>query len=101
KSLHYVTSKAALVGFTRSLSRQVGGERICVNCVMPGAIVTEHELETASDRANTDERIIPLQAVQRRGDPEDLNGLFVHLAAEESDFLTGQTIVIDGGWTYA
>lgn len=101
KSLHYVTSKAALVGFTRSLSRQLGSERICVNCIMPGAIVTEHELEMASDRAATDERIIRLQAVQRRGDPEDLNGLFVHLAAEESDFLTGQTIVIDGGWTYA
>lgn len=101
KSLHYVSSKAALVGFTRSLSRQLGSERICVNCVMPGAILTEHELAVATDQAAVAERMAALQAVPRRGMPEDLSGLIVYLAAEESDFLTGQTIVIDGGWTYA
>jgi 3-oxoacyl-[acyl-carrier protein] reductase len=100
-SLHYVSSKAALVGFTRSLSRQVGPDGICVNCVMPGAILTEHELEMGADQTALAQRMAQLQAIPRRGRPDDLGGLFVHLAAPESDFLTGQTVVIDGGWTYA
>lgn len=93
--LQYVTSKSALLGFTRTLARAVGPDGIRVNCVAPGYTiagdVSADELESARERAES-ERALP-----RIETPEDLVGVVAFLASADSDFMTGQTIVVDGG----
>jgi 3-oxoacyl-[acyl-carrier protein] reductase len=99
--LHYVTSKAGVIGFTRSLAREVGSHGIRVNAVMPGAIRTEHELETFPGQAEAiDAMLFERQCLPYRGVAEDMVGAFVFLAAPESDFVTGQILTVDGGWTH-
>jgi 3-oxoacyl-[acyl-carrier protein] reductase len=97
-SLHYVTTKAGLIGFTRALAREVGKDGIRVNCVMPGAIRTEHEVEHFPDEERVAAVQAQVQSLPRRGVAEDLAGAFLYLASDESDFVTGQVIAVDGGW---
>ena len=91
--LHYVASKAALIGMTRSLAREVGEYGICVNAIAPGLV--EHEGQNAP-KALT-ELQLKARSIKRLQTPEDLMGTLVFLASSESDFMTGQTIVVDGG----
>jgi NAD(P)-dependent dehydrogenase (short-subunit alcohol dehydrogenase family) len=91
--LHYVASKAALIGMTRSLAREVGEYGICVNAIAPGLV--EHEGQNAP-KALT-ELQLKARSIKRLERPEDLFGTVVFLASPDSDFMTGQTIVVDGG----
>ncbi len=91
--LHYVASKAALIGMTRSLAREVGEYGICVNAIAPGLV--EHEGQNAP-KALT-ELQLKARSIKRLERPEDLLGTVVFLASSDSDFMTGQTIVVDGG----
>lgn len=91
--LHYVTSKAALIGMTRALAREVGGYGICVNTIAPGLV--EHEGQTAPKEFT--EFQLNVRTLKRLETPDDLNGTLVYLASSDSDFVTGQTIVVDGG----
>ena len=91
--LHYVASKAALVGMTRSLAREVGEFGICVNAIAPG--LGEHEGQNAP-KALT-ELQLKERSIKRIQTPEDLLGTLVFFASSDSDFMTGQTIVVDGG----
>ena len=91
--LHYVASKAALIGMTRSLAREVGDYGICVNAIAPGLV--EHEGQNAP-KALT-ELQLKERSIKRLQTPEDLLGVLTYLASSDSDFVTGQTIVIDGG----
>jgi 3-oxoacyl-[acyl-carrier protein] reductase len=101
RALHYVTSKAALIGFTRALAREVGRYGICVNSVMPGAIRTESEDELFPGTADAiAARQSVLQSIPRRGVASDLAGAFVFLGSRESDFITGQVLAVDGGWIH-
>lgn len=97
-ALHYVTTKAGVVGFTRALAREVGPDGITVNCVVPGAIRTEQELEEFPDQEGLRRRAVARQSVPRRGVPADLVSTFVYLASADSAFVTGQVINVDGGW---
>ena len=98
-ALHYVASKAALIGMTRSLAREVGKHGICVNCVMPGAIRTENEEELYPEAAERSAREQAVrQSIPRRGFAQDLAGTFLYLASADSDFVTGQVVLVDGGW---
>ncbi len=97
-AMHYSASKAAIIGIVRSLAREVGAEGIRVNAVMPGAIRTEHEQALAPDADAVAARILPKQALKRRGYSDDLAGAFVFLASDDSDFMTGQIVTVDGGW---
>ena len=97
-NLHYVTAKGAVVGFTRSLAREVGAEGITVNCVSPGAIQTEMELEMFPDQAAVAANLAKAQAIPRRGVPSDIAGAVAFLASDDASFITGQLINIDGGW---
>lgn len=97
-SLHYATTKAGIIGFTRSLARELGPRGIRVNCVMPGAIVTEEEIETFPDRAAADSAALANQMLQRRGTPDDIAAGVSFLTGPDSAFMTGQTICVDGGW---
>ena len=94
--LQYVTSKSALLGFTRSLAGTVGPDGIRVNCVAPGGTKTEEvatpEHETAMlARAQSERAIVKVET------PEDLIGIISFLSSADSDFITGQTILVDGG----
>jgi 3-oxoacyl-[acyl-carrier protein] reductase len=96
--IHYSASKAAIIGLTRSLAREIGADGVRINSVMPGAIRTEHEVSLAADPKPVDDLILPLQSLKRRGYPTDLAGAFVFLASEDAAFITGQVINVDGGW---
>ena len=91
--LHYVTSKAALIGMTRSLAREMGEFGICVNAIAPGLV--EHEGQTAPKEFT--EFQLKARSIKRLEVPEDLTGALVYLASSDSDFITGQTLVVDGG----
>jgi 3-oxoacyl-[acyl-carrier protein] reductase len=93
--LHYVTSKAAVIGLTRALATEVGPDGIRVNAVTPGATQTEVPRKTVTPEQA--ERIIGAQAIKRREVAEDVVGTVAFLAAPDSDFITGQTVNVDGG----
>ncbi len=97
RALHYVTSKEGLVGFTRSLARAEGRSGIRVNCVVPGAIATERHFE--EDGKLELGRLADLQSVQRRGFPDDIAACCQFLASAAGDFITGQVLTVDGGWS--
>lgn len=94
--LHYVSSKGAQVAFTRALAREVGDDGITVNCIAPGLTMSEKVIDdeqwTAVKDGNTASR-----AIKREQMPEDLIGALVFFSSQDSDFITGQTLVVDGG----
>jgi 3-oxoacyl-[acyl-carrier protein] reductase len=96
--LAYVTSKAALVGFTRSLAREVGPKNIRANLVMLGAVRTEAEAEFDPDGSATRERLAGSQSLPGRLAPDDVTGAFAFLASDDSAHITGQVLNVDGGW---
>ena len=95
--LHYVSSKGALVAMTRALSRELGDKNICVNNLSPGLILSDSIVQNQDHVAQFSERVLASRALKRHGHPQDLIGALIYLASDESDFVTGQTIVVDGG----
>ena len=95
--LHYVTSKGAIVSFTRALSRELGAFGIAVNTLAPGLVLSDTGIENT--RHHDDERapVRNSRAFKRDMFPEDVLGALVFLASSDSDFITGQTIAVDGG----
>jgi len=94
--LHYVSSKAGVLGFTRALAREVGDDNICVNSIMPGLTVSGSNQEgvmTPEQLADRRKR----RCFQRDQYPQDLVGTVIFLASDDSDFMTGQSISVDGG----
>lgn len=95
---HYVTSKAGVVGLTRALARELGTYNITVNTVMPGSTETEVVRQTVSpEQAKS---LLAGQSIHRRETPQDLVGALVFLASYESRFMTGQTLIVDGGHNF-
>ncbi len=93
--LHYTTSKAGVLGLTRGLSREVGEFGITVNAVTPG--LTQSDTQMASSSGNYMSAGVAGRAIDRPQYPEDLVGAVMFLASPASDFMTGQTINVDGG----
>jgi 3-oxoacyl-[acyl-carrier protein] reductase len=94
--LHYVSSKAAVIGFTRALAREVGADNICVNSIMPGLTISGSNQEgvmTPEQLADRRKR----RCIQRDQYPQDLVGTVIFLASDDSNFMTGQSIAVDGG----
>jgi NAD(P)-dependent dehydrogenase (short-subunit alcohol dehydrogenase family) len=90
---HYVASKGGIIGLTRALAVELGPHNICINCVAPGFTDTEASRGLA-DVTKYDTSKTPLGRMET---PEDLTGAVLFLASPESDFITGQTLLVDGG----
>ncbi len=96
--IHYVTSKAGVLGFTRALARELAGQNINVNSVAPGFTLSEGVIAMGS--STTPERLAQSKAircVQRDMHPKDLVGTVIFLASDDSEFICGETMVVDGG----
>ena len=95
--LDYVSSKGGIIGFTRALAHEVGRDGIAVNAIAPGAFPTDAE-KIHPDPKGYNQWALDQQCIKRRGTPQDIGSLVVFLSSDASEFITGQTIVIDGGW---
>lgn len=94
--LHYVSSKAGVIGLTRALSREVGADHICVNAITPGLTISGSNQEGVLTPEQREDRR-KKRCFQRDQVPQDLVGTVIFLASDDSDFITGQTINVDGG----
>jgi NAD(P)-dependent dehydrogenase (short-subunit alcohol dehydrogenase family) len=93
----YITAKAGIEGLTHTLARELGGDGIRVNCVIPGWIMTPRQLENWVGEAEK-EHIQRMQAIPELLYPADVARMVLWLAADDSRLCTGQTWVVDGGW---
>jgi NAD(P)-dependent dehydrogenase (short-subunit alcohol dehydrogenase family) len=93
----YVTAKAAIVGLTRTLAHELGADNIRVNCVLPGAILTDRQKQLWFTEAYQAE-ILSGQALKRMISPDEVARLVLFLAADDSSAITSQSYVIDAGW---
>ena len=98
--LHYVTSKGAIVAFTRALAKEVGKDNVLVNCVAPGFTMSAGVQAHPEVIEKLRDVSVAARTIQRDQTPEDVVGAVVYLTGPGSDFVTGQTIVIDGGQTF-
>jgi NAD(P)-dependent dehydrogenase (short-subunit alcohol dehydrogenase family) len=95
--LHYVTSKGAIVALTRALARELGKDNIHVNCVAPGFTMSAGVAAHPEVVEKLRDVSIAARTIQRDQLPEDVVGAVVFLCTSDADFITGQTMVIDGG----
>lgn len=97
--MHYVTSKGAVWAMSRTLSRELGSFGIRVNCITPGFTMSQASYDVMADSGaeGMEKQIAAQAALGREQQPEDLVGAAIFLASEDSDFITGQTLNVDGG----
>ena len=92
--MHYVASKGAVIGMTRVMAREVGPQGVTVNAIAPGFTLTEASLSLMEDAETYG---VDRGAIKRASQPEDIVGTAIFLAGEQSGYITGQTLVVDGG----
>lgn len=93
---HYCASKGGILGFTRATALELAPHKINVNAIAPGAISTPGTEVMGEDALKQFEQAIPLKRI---GEPKDIAKAAAFLASEDSNYITGQMIVVDGGWT--
>ena len=99
--LHYTTSKAAVIGMTRALARELGRDSIRVNCIAPTAVNTEGTAEFFGDVLDKQmDAVVKNQSLRQTLEPEDVVGTVLYLAGDASKLITGQTIMVDGGTVF-
>jgi 3-oxoacyl-[acyl-carrier protein] reductase len=98
--LAYVASKGAVIGFTRALAREAGPDGIRANAVAPGAFPTA-ATEIHADQEGLWRDVLEDQSIKRRGEVEDVARAIAFFASDDSSFVTGQTLLVDGGWMYS
>ncbi|NDA79673.1 MAG: SDR family oxidoreductase [Actinobacteria bacterium] len=96
---HYTAAKAALIGFGRVLARELGPSEIRVNSILPGAITTPDQA-AYGDVAALHKMILESQSLKRLGMPVDIANLVSFLVGPDASFITGQSILCDGGWAF-
>jgi NAD(P)-dependent dehydrogenase (short-subunit alcohol dehydrogenase family) len=96
-ALHYVASKGAVVAMTRCLARELGAHNICVNAIAPGLTMSEAVADNPEWGGTAGDATVASRALKRPQQPADIVGTLLYLASDLSDFVTGQTILVDGG----
>jgi NAD(P)-dependent dehydrogenase (short-subunit alcohol dehydrogenase family) len=96
-ALHYVASKGAVVAMTRCLARELGAHDICVNAIAPGLTMSEAVVDNPEWGGAAADATVASRALKRAQKPTDIVGTLIYLASDASGFVTGQTIVVDGG----
>jgi 3-oxoacyl-[acyl-carrier protein] reductase len=97
--LAYVASKGAVIGFTRALAREAGPDGIRANAVAPGAFPTA-ATEIHADQEGLWRGVLENQAIKRRGEVEDVARAIAFFASDDASFVSGQTLLVDGGWMF-
>jgi len=92
--MHYVASKGAVIGMTRVMAREVGSAGVTVNAIAPGFTLTEASLGLMDDAATYG---VDRGAIKRASQPDDIVGTALFLASEHASYITGQTLIVDGG----
>lgn len=95
--LHYVTSKGAIVAMTRSLARELGDDGIRINTLAPGLVMSANVLDNPAWKGIVLQNNIASRALKREATPQDMCGTLIYLCCADSDFVTGQVVVVDGG----
>ncbi|RQR24616.1 SDR family NAD(P)-dependent oxidoreductase [Burkholderia sp. Bp9142] len=95
--MHYLASKGGVIAITRGAARELGQDQIRVNAIAPGLIMTDNLRDHASYRGEVLDAIISARSLKREAAPEDVAGTLLYLVSPQSAFVTGQTIVVDGG----
>jgi NAD(P)-dependent dehydrogenase (short-subunit alcohol dehydrogenase family) len=95
--LHYVTSKGAIVAMTRSLARELGDDGIQINTLAPGLVMSTNVLDNPAWKGVALQNNIASRALKREATPQDMCGTLIYLCCADSDFVTGQVVVVDGG----
>lgn len=95
--LHYVSSKGAIVAMTRCLARELGDDGVRVNTLAPGLVMSENVVGNPAWTGAVVQNNINSRAIKRDANPDDLCGTLVYLCSSDSDFVTGQVLVVDGG----
>lgn len=95
----YVASKGAMLGLTKSLARELGTHGVRVNAVSPGAVVSEAEQRVFADRLQQyNDWVLENQCLKQRIEPDDIASVVLFLVSPASDMVTGQNVMVDGGW---
>ena len=98
---HYVTSKGGVIGFVRSVASEVGDDGVTVNAVAPGLVRSAGTSKGYHDSAGLFEKVASVQSIKRTQLPDDLDGVVSFLASDDARFITGQTLVVDGGLAHS
>jgi NAD(P)-dependent dehydrogenase (short-subunit alcohol dehydrogenase family) len=98
---HYVASKGGLIGFLRSLAAEVGEDGVTINALAPSLVRSKGTIEGPHEEMGLFEFVAQGQAIKRTQEPSDLVGACSFLTSEDASFITGQTLVVDGGWQRA
>jgi NAD(P)-dependent dehydrogenase (short-subunit alcohol dehydrogenase family) len=99
--MHYVTSKGAVVAMTRALARELGPDRITVNAVAPGLILSDTVQANPEVTGFQDAAVMQARSLKRDAFPDDVEGTVVFLASDDSAFMSGQTLIVDGGSVFS
>jgi NAD(P)-dependent dehydrogenase (short-subunit alcohol dehydrogenase family) len=99
--MHYVASKGAVVAMTRALARELGPDGIAVNAVAPGLILSDTVQANPDITAFQSAAIMQARSLKREAFPEDVEGTVVFLASDDSAFMSGQTLIVDGGSVFS
>jgi NAD(P)-dependent dehydrogenase (short-subunit alcohol dehydrogenase family) len=99
--MHYVTSKGAVVAMTRALARELGPDRITVNAVAPGLILSDSVQANPDITAFQEATVMQARSLKRDAFPDDVEGTVVFLASDDSAFMSGQTLIVDGGSVFS
>ena len=99
--MHYVTSKGAVVAMTRALARELGPDRITVNAVAPGLIMSDTVQANPDITAFQATAVMQARSLRRDAFPDDVEGTVIFLASDDSAFMSGQTLIVDGGSVFS